>query len=580
MSSNKSSFGNGVFVKETIHPEISLNALDASHIFAMNKKGQEVTHLGQLTPFMLSGYTKTRPMFSDTMNPTSIREVDSTGQGVFTWDVAIAPKECYFVQDLSNSPTPGIDGEPFKFRLSKYLTGKTGVIKFSEFSDVELTVLDFEKISEGYWDYTVQIMSPDAKYKYLPKHYMKPGQRVFKSTTYGAGEYGTVYNGIDGDVSGMGSAGTRTFQNWVGNGTANVSFSVTREGAYSSVDGYVISKLQDYQNMLSVYEFQPDSIGWKTNKGYTTPYEAYNAAMPGKSTGYVMDAMKRDIVRTSVLPKVEYIARMQLLADVRQAAMFGVGGRVSQDGGTTTFASVGLWWQMQKGNIYSYNIEDFSLEMLEGYVKSLFKNIVQPYELDGQKPTIVWKCGLGIFEIVKKLILDRYKGQPFMVQERDYVSGKMDHNLILSLPDFAGYDHFAYAKMRFEVEPSFTPRTSNMDVDNPTVAGRFGGLPLSSYTIMCSDLSGEGNNIIEVRKKNYWEMAHYVEQGKLQYPVQGGVAGVPNSPFLISNIKNAGFTVYMEQPHVAYQMIDPSKVFILRPFNPVTGKPLYASYFK
>ena len=74
-------------------------------------------------------------------------------------------------------------------------------------------------------------------------------------------------------------------------------------------------------------------------------------------------------------------------------------------------------------------------------------------------------------------------------------------------------------------------------------------------------------------------MAHYVEQGKLQYPIQGGVAGVPDGAFLTHNIRNAGFTCYMEQPHVAYQMVDPSKVFILRPFNPETGQPLFSRFF-
>jgi hypothetical protein len=576
--SNKS-YGNGVFVKETRFPEIQLGHLDAAHVFAMNRKGAEVTHLGQLTPFMLSGYLKHKPMFGDMLSPTSIREVDASGQGTFTWSTAVAPKECYFVEDLSGSPTPGIDGEPFKIRLSKYLSGKTSVIKFSEFSDVELYVLDYEKFGD-FWDYTVQILSPDAKHKYLPKHYMRAGQRVFSSTSYGAGEYGNVYNSINGDISGMGSAGERLYQNFVGTATANVHYSVTREGAYSSVEGSVVKKLSDFEQMLSVYEFQPNSLGWKNKNGSITPFELYSEANRGKSDAYVLDVMKRDILRQSVIPKIEYIARMQIMADVRQSGMFAVGGRVGQDGATSTFAGVGLWWQMQKGNIYSYNIEDFSLEMLEGYIKSLYKSKVVPYELEGAKPTITFKCGIGIIEIIKKLIRDRYHNQGLMVEEKTYVSGSLDHKLVLTSPDFIGYDDFPYAKIRFELETAFSPKTSTMDVDNPTVATRYGGEPLSAYTIMCADLSGEGNNIVEVRKRNYWESAHYVEQGKLQYPLQGGIAGVPNTPFLTSNVKNAGFTVYMEQPHVAYQMIDPSKVFILRPFNPITGKPLFASYFK
>jgi hypothetical protein len=135
--------------------------------------------------------------------------------------------------------------------------------------------------------------------------------------------------------------------------------------------------------------------------------------------------------------------------------------------------------------------------------------------------------------------------------------------------------------IKFEIDPSFDP-IGRDDIENPKVnVGRFATHHLSSFVFMIPDLSGEGNNIVEVRKRDHWDFAHYVVQGKLRYPISGGVADVNSgNAFVTSDPRlNHGFQVFMEKPHVAYWMKDPSKALVIRPFNPVTGRAFLSSYF-
>lgn len=568
------SYNNGIYLSSSIMPDVAVGHLDAEHVMHLNRGNSSVTNLGMIEPFMLSGYMKRKPMFVDALQPESVIEVSPNGQGRWEFSVPVPAPETYLVEDLSGMDKPGIDGSPFKLRFNRKFTGRTAIVKFAISSDVEFHVVDWERAG-NFVDYTLQIQAVNAKDKYAVKEWLRPGQRIYIVSS-AIGEYGTEYN----DINELGGTGERKFYNYVGSASANVHFTVTREAAYSEVENNATIALSKYSDYISMYEFAPGTIG-HFNQSYQqnqvqSPAQVYKAKY-GMTGSKATDAMNRDIVRYAVIPKVEYIAKMQVMADVRQAAVWGTGGAIKVDGGTTAHLPVGVWYQMQKGNYYTYNITDFRLQLLEGYLTNVYKYKSLPY-MDS-KPTITIKTGIGGLEAAKAAILDRYKQMPMMTLEKDYVTGS-GHNMILTSPDFIGYDDFPYAKIRFEHEASFDP-IGRDDIENPKVSTRFGSYHLSSFIFMVTDLTGEGNNIVEVRKRNYWDFAHYVVQGKLQYPISGGVANVNGgNPFITSDPRlNHGFQVFMEKPHIAYWMKDPSKALVIRPFNPVTGRALFASYF-
>ena len=577
------SFNNGIYLSSTVFPEGSVGHLDAEHVMHMNMGKDNVTHLGMIEPYMRSGFMKRKPMFIDSFKPESVIEVSPDQQGMWTFSVPIPSPETVLIENISGMDKPGIDGIPFKLRFNRKFTGKTSIIKFSISSDVEFHVIDWERVGE-YVDYTLQIQAVNSKDKYAVAEWLKPGQRIYLSSS-AVSEYSTEYNDLNND--GIGGGGFRKFYNYVGSAAAGVHSTITREAAYSGIDPQPLMSLKAYSEYISMYEFAPGTIGH-----FNQNYQQQKVSSPGalyrqkynptgnKPNGDAIanQAMKRDIVRHAVIPKVEYLMKMQLMTDVSQQAVWGVGGAIKTDGGVTAHLPVGVWFQMQKGNYYTYNIQAFSLPLLEGYLTNVFKYKADPYQ--DNKPTVTIKTGIGGLEAAKAAILERYKTQPLMVRESDYVSGNKPHNMILSSPDFIGYDDFPYAKIRFEHETSFDP-IGRDDIENPKVGTRFGSYHLSSFVFMIIDLSGEGDNIVEVRKKDYWEFSHIVEQGKLRYPISGGSADVNGGmPFLSNDVRgNPGFRVFMEKPHIAYWMKDPSKSLVIRPYNPVTGRALFASYF-
>lgn len=572
MDTNRS-YNNGIFITETKKPEVMVGHLDVQHVMHMNKSNSSVTDLGMLEPFLASGYLPKKAMFVDTLRPESVIYVTPDGIGRYEFSVPVPSPETVLIKDISEMDKPGLDGTPFKLRFNSKFTGVSSIIKFTISSDVEFHVTDYERVGE-FWDYTLQIQAVNAKDKYAPKEWLRPGQRIYISSS-AIGEYGTKYN----DLNEMGSGGERKFYNYVGSASANVHLSVTRDGAYSSVDGKVSASLAHYTDMITMYEFAPGTIGHfnqtYSQKPVETPGQMY--ASKYGSADKAGKAMEKDIVRYAVIPKIEYLAKMQVLADAQHQAVWGVGGAIKTDGGTTAHLPVGIWWQMQKGNYFTYNISDFSLEMLEQYIVSVYKNKLEPF--GNTKPTVIIKTGLGGYELAKAAINAKATNTGYMIYDKDYTEGS-GFNMHLKPREFVSYEH-PYVTIKFEVDPSLDP-IGRDDIENPKVSmGRFGAYHLSSYVFMIPDLSGGGNNIVEVRKKDFWDFAHYVVEGKLQYPISGGVAGVNNGQaFRTNDVRlNHGFQVFMEKPHVAYWMKDPSKALVIRPFNPVTGRALFSGYF-
>jgi hypothetical protein len=567
------SYNNGVFISETKFPNISLSHLDEAHIMYMNRGNEPITDLGILEPFIKSGYMSRKPIFVDALKPSSVMYVEPNGRGSYSFKVPVPATETYLVEDISGMDKPGLDGQEFDLRFNKKFTGKTAIIKFALSDDVEFYVVDFKRAGTN-WDYTLRVNAVDAKHKYVPKQHLRPGQRVYISTS-ASGEYNTVFNEIN--EGGLTGGGFREFHNYVGSATANVHTSITRDGAFNKLDNMIVGGINDYADMLTITEFLPGTLGYLNNmqdQGMgKSPMDRYMQKY-NNNQNKALEAIKRESVR-SILPKIEYIMKQQILSDASTQAMWGTGGAIKVDGGTTAHLPVGLWFQLQKGNYFTYNISDFSLEYIENKIMEIWGHKVNPYE---SKMVVTVKTGRGGYDLAVAAISERHKNRAYMVMDKDFTEGSgFKRGLMAS--EFNHYE-WAYGIIQYEVDNSFDPTDTDLS-ENPRLPGRFGGNRLSSYVFMIADASGKDDNIVEVRKKDHWDFAHYVHQGKLQYPIGGGLAGVNGGkPFVTGNPRvQHGFEVFMEMPHRAMFMKDPSKTIVIRPFNVETGRALYSTYF-
>ena len=566
------SYNNGIFASSVTYPDASkVGNLDIPHLADINQhRPPPVTNLGLVENFFLSNTLVKKPMFLDLIDQKQIIDVDGT-TGEYKYQIAFPAKECMIVADLSNQEKPGYGGAKFKVRLNKKIGGKTSVLTFSQTSEIALYTEDYEKVGgeDDFYDYTFTIISYNSNDKYVPKEYLRPNTRIFNLTSVGT-EMGRNYNELNSDDSGGGVA---EFIDIIGNTHAQAHISITREAAKGTVNSQFVESYKNLNKFILTTKFAPGTIGYYNSTGTQNrvirPIDLYKQKYG--SDGAALEAMEGDVVSQELLPAIEQRLLMQVLADTEQAAMWNPGGRV-RVGGEEVLMPIGLWHKMNKGNIFTYNINSFSLQLLENYLTPILKDMTLPYASD--KPTITFKVGTAALELIKKLILDKYKTLPLFVNERTYVTGA-GHNLILSLPDFAGYDSYPYANLRFQLETSLDGKGRG-DIENPMVSTRIGSRLLSSFIIMCDDLSGLGENIMMLRKKDDWDIRLIKNVGRLGYPgFTGASSDIPNG----DPQNNRGLKIFYEKNHYAYHIKDPMRCLILRPYNVNTGRGLFSSPF-
>jgi len=562
------SFNNGIFVSEVMYPDVSsMGHLDTAHVSQLNRNKSNPTQLGMITPFVLSGYYKNKPMFADMLKPSSIITVDSN-DGSFEYEVAIPASEAIVLEDISGSPKPGLGGQPFKVRFNKFVTDHGGVIAFSQPADINFTVQEWEK-SGDYFDYTLKVRAVNANEKYALKQWLVAGTRVYVVTS-SMGEYDTRYNSINNSNL---DGGVMKFRNYTGNDIANVHYTCTKEGAKSRVQGESLRSIQEYSKMLVAHEFAPGTPGYYNYDSMQSPTQIYNKIANGNANK-ALDLMSADIVQSSLLPLIEFQCHRQLDSDCYNDAMFGMGGKSQTAGGGYVMSPVGAWQQMQLGNIHGYNIEDFALSGIEARLTELLRYRQIPYALN--KPTVTIKTGMGGLALVKTELNKRYNALPLLVQEKSYVTGNSP-NQILDSPSFIGYQDYPYANIIFEYDQSLEP-IDRPTPENPNVAIALGNFKLSGFIYICSDITGEDNNVAELRIKDDWDTTQIVKQGRLAYP--GFEKGKSESSFILGDPENnRGFSVYFEKRKYAYHIKDATKAFIYRPFNKVTGRQIYSNSF-
>lgn len=540
--------------------------LDTAHLAQMEAgRAQATTDLGMITPWVTTGYME-RPGMWDLIGKGKNRTLFMDGH-VWTWKTPIADQPTYVVEDVSGLDKPGVEGTTFKIKLNKRTFGNSAIITPEKFSGIELYVTADEIRQDGDgFIYTVKLNAANKKLKWFPKEYLQAGTIFFQIGSV-LGEYGKTYNDF-GNIK----TGYREFYNYVGEGYANVHFTVTRDAALSQVSKQAVMGLTQYRKVIEMYQLRPGSAAYDISRTGQNTYNDLVQAYVGagaKTAGEAQQMLKRDIVKKAWLPEVEALGMTMVERDVEFYGMWGAGGTLNVEGKTNVRMPVGLFHQMNMGPTYNYNIPSFQLKKLDAWITSRLKDKIDPY---GQN-VIKIGTGLGGLKLVRGQILDVVQASGLQFQHDRYVKGTDNQKLYFDAPNFISY-RMSFGIVEFVHIPALDPIQAN-NLENPIVDSH----RLSSYMFIIDDLTAQNDNIHEIVYGPNFDFNHFYVNGRMNYMDSPTFGNSRPGPYQSSGPGVPGFEVYIEKRHKAYWVKDPTKSLLIKPFNPYTGRPLFEPYF-
>lgn len=543
----------------------SFHRLDRHFLTPAAQEKIEFDDLGMMKPFIATGLSNNKGMLNWLKAGTN-RMVLQNKQ--WSWKVPLAPEPVFLAKDCSNTDFPGRDGQTFKIKMSRRVFGHSAIIAASKYSQVHLMVTDDPIIEEGDGAiYTVKMVSGDSRKGY-PKMFLKEGTKYIQIGSFmgSAGKYN--------DVSTLGSAGYQEFYNYIGEGRANVSYEVDRDVAHSKVSGKMVKAIQDYRKVVEMYMFKPGS-----KATMVSPFEKYDNPLAlymkdGMSGKDAEKEMMGDIAIKFWIPEVEALAALQLKSDVENMALFGTGGTIEDAFGRSYRLPVGLIHYFNAAPQRTYNIDNFNVfSQVIGELEKVAKNKGLSIDPDS-KPTVVVGCGDAAWELAVQQITADAKGAltNVVIPSDKFLLGNNPNDMQVRKMRVNTYEgHYAFYK--FERIEGLDPQFDD-DVENP-VLGK--GYRLSSYTFMIDDIEGQNDNIVEVVYGGESEITHYFKNGRMNY-MDAKSGGFGGGPFAGDPGMN-GFQVFMEAPYKAYWVKDTSRIYMVKPINPYTGKAFMSSYY-
>lgn len=547
---------NGIYL-QTREYDLNAHSLDTGHLMQMEaSQSSDPQDLGMITPWITTGYME-RPGMWNLIGEGKNR-VMYMDSHIYKWQQPLADQPTYSLGDITGMDKPGINGTTFKIKFNKPTFSHSAIITPDKFSGIELYVTNEEIIGDGDGVIvTVKLNAPNKKLKYFPKEYLQSGTSYFQIGTV-LGEYGQTYAQLpDAKV------GYREFYNYVGEGVANVHFTVTRDAAYSKISRKCVIGLQQYRKVIEMYQLKPGSAAYDISRTGQNTWSDMVAAYKGN-----VGALQKDIVKRAWVPEVEMLAMTTVERDVEMYSMWGAGGTLDVEGRTNVRLPIGLFHQMNLGPTYNYNIPKFSLAKLDGIIASRLKDKIDPYGTN----TIRIGTGLGGLKLVRKQILDVMQSSGIRVDSSKYIKGNDNQKLVLDLPNFISY-RMSFGFVEFVHVPSLDPIVAN-ELENPDYAGH----KLSSYIFIIDDLSANNDNIHEVVYGPDWDFNHFYINGRMNYMDNAANKTSRSGPYMASNL-NPGFEVYVEKRHKAYWIKDITKSLLIKPYNPRTGRPIFEPFF-
>lgn len=558
---------NGIYLQSREYDHKS--HLDKAHVMHLNQGNPMAKDLGIIEPFVTSGFLQT-PYLYGSFNVDSQRiEVPS---GVYKWSYPLHDEPMYIVEDLSQHSKPGIAGEKFKIKVNQKKYDNGYVLAVDQHSPEQLLVTEDEIYQDGDgWVITVKYVGVDPANRWFPKQYLKPKTKLFPITTVGT-EYSQMYSSIPTFSGGM-----REYMNYVGQTNTQLHYEVTRDAAFSMVDKKCLASMDAHREIIEMYKFKPGTTGHDLSLNGQEPRslaQAYTKKYGSKAA----KQMQYDTIQKAWIPKIEALGMQYINYLCEVEAIFGSGGQISYDGKTKANRSIGLFHQLNMGNQYNFNIYDFTYAKLENIIAERLKDRVDPFH---STYNVTIRVGRGMYTLLRNQLskLPGEAGVQFHAKDMlsnyggDNTQVKYNPLQVTSWNMLNGY-----GTISMELIPGLDPTEANEAI-NPKVpvAAGVGAHRLSSYMIIIEDITNNTQgNIVELVHGHDWDFQKRVITGKLNY------LGAPtfNNGTFNSASHHPGYQMFMEKKDKAYWVKDITKSLLIKPINPLTGRPIYDGFYK
>lgn len=461
--------------------------------------------------------------------------------GEWKWKIPKTNELPYIIEDIEPGNTSkGMDGLPFKIKLSEREFGHGDVITYDKYNGAELYITDDDilPVGDGFI-YTVRLVNND-NYRFLDNQYLSAGTEFFRKSSF-RGEYGERFSDIQV------KKGFREFFNFVGGTESHVHYSISSKADLILRGGM----LKD--GSIPVTEL------WKNFDNNLDPSVASIEDMQNKmGADYVRNAIATGTLQKTFLTKLEAAHIHKLIRDVETYLMWGHGGRVTQDGPDDIRASVGMWKQLDSSYVRIYNKSSFSLDLFRSELFNYYNGKVD-FEGPDPKRTIVVQTGMGGMKLVSEAVRIWAAGSGLTINATD-IGAITNKGMNLGF----GYAYTSFvipflANVQFVLNPAFDNLQVNQ-IENPTIDG----YNLSSYSFVVFDVTEDGNdNIFLLEKKGERHMKWWYQNGTMDY--------MGNSQGFMSSGQFNGYRVYMTKTHPAIWVKDPSRVLKIVMRNPKTG---------
>ena len=562
---------NGIYLQTSSYD--SANHLDTAHLIACGEYGNpsKMTDLGIVQPFITAGYLMKPYLYNFSKMGKNRIYVDSH---LYKWSNPIHDEPCYIMADLTNHEKPGIAGEKFKIKVNTDKYNQGYVLAVDPHSPLQLLVTEDPITRDGDgFILTVRLLTTNQAAKWFPKEYLTPNTKLFAITTVET-EYSETYSDIP-----TASGGMRTYFNYVGESSAQLHYSITRDAAFSKISEKCVSGLDEYKEVIEMYKFKPGSMGYDLSlQGQQAKNPKYLKSKYSKEYGGSkkgMARMAKDIALARWVPKIEALGLSWLDVMVEQAAIWGAGGQINFDGKTKEHLPLGLFHQLNMGNSHTYNLFNFSREKFEFIIANQIQDRVDFSQR--RSNTITIKTGRGGMAMVNSWLRNTPSEHGMLLSADKYIDNQGGIDQVFKAPEFTGWRMAnGLGTVKFELAPGLDPVDANPQV-NPVVAGAkgIGGNRLSSYMFIIDDITDyDSDNIVELVYGPDWDTRISVIQGKMAYMGDRQF----NNRWQRSS-HHPGFEVFMEKRHKAYWVKDVTKSLLIKPINPTTGRPIYDPYF-
>lgn len=533
-------FNNGIFLRDTSYNASS--HIDSYHLVNMLKSAEPMD-LGPVDIWAMAQKVEMPLYQMSSFGGKNVIMVDNA-RGEYKWQTPVSQELPYIIEDIEPANrTKGVDGTTFKIKLNKREFGHGDIITYDKMNGLELyiTADDILPTGDGFI-YTVQLVNSN-NFQFLDNKFLASQTRFFRKGS-ARGEYGERFSDIQT------RAGFREFYNYVGGSEAHVHYSI------SSRADLMIKGGLNADGTVPVTEIWRNFD--KTLDPSITKIEDIASKM-GKD--YLKRAVSNGTLSRTFLTTMEAAHLTKIATDMETYLMWGLGGRIKQDGPDDIRMSVGLWKQLDNSFKRVYNKSGFSLEMFRAELYNFYAGRIE-FQGPDPKRKLVVQTGMGGMRMVNEAIKREAANSGLVIQaaSNNGIGAIQGQGMNLGY----GYAYTSYvipflANVEFVLNPAFDNLHTN-DIENPQIDG----FPLSSYSYIIFDVTDNTqDNIFLLKLSCDNQLKWWYQNGTMDY--MGRTQGFN------SNGQFNGYRVYMTQTMPAIWVKDPTKVLKIVMRNPITG---------